>query len=677
MTKECALESVRLSPIQDVRVTGSDARGSYAWLVSLLLHLTLLIGFGLVTTSVSEPVASLLLLSSPPEQPLEIPKTPPEEFQVKLDPTIKVGAGSIANDEAAHSRALEIGEPTDIPNPDLEPFDHGQIEVRQVVTPVRGLELSTDHLIKGSAGFGVTGAEGAVDRITQEIVASLEERKTLVVWFFDQSASLIRQREVILHRFDRIYEELGVIEQSGSSRFTQHGDDALLTSIVAFGKDVTFPINKPTSIYREIKEAAHAIERDESGDEFVFTAIQNAIARVKKYRRKNEQGEPDRNVLFVVFSDEAGDDQQLLDQTTKMCVNLAIPVYVVGVPAPFGRVETVVKWVDPDPKYSQRPQRGRVTQGPESLLPERLRLSFSRTQDVNMRLDSGFGPFALTRLARETGGQYFSVHANREKNGYIRWKDVPAYSSHLQAFFDEDVMRHYRPVYVSAAEYKRFVKSSRMRTALVQAAVESQNSEIPAMVRPRTRFERRDEATLAKSLSDAQRTPASLEQTINHLIEVLKSGEPDREKEAIPRWQAGYDLAMGRALAARARTVGYNLMLAEVKRGKKFEKANSNTWILRPSEKVTVGTQIANDAAKAEEYLMRVVQDHKGTPWAYLAQIELGDPLGWEWTETYTAPPAPPANAVAAANAERNRPTPEDERRRMIERQKTRPVPKL
>jgi hypothetical protein len=675
-----ALDSVdRIAPIHEADFVdlGPDGRGSSAWLVSLLLHLSLLIVFSLLTTTVSQPVATLLLSSSLTDEPLEIPKTPAEEFQVQIDPAENIGANSLADDKAAVSRALEIGEPTDIATPDLKPFDYGELEFRQLVEPVRGLEMATDHLIKGSAGFGVTGAEGAVDRITQEILVSLEERKTLVVWFFDQSASLIRQREVILKRFDRIYEELGVIEKSGSSRFAKHDVDALLTLVVAFGKDVTFPIKKPTSNYSEIKKAVDSIARDDSGEELVFTAIQKSVTRVKQYRRDNERGEPDRNVLFVVFTDEAGDDQELLDQTTKMCVNLAIPVYIVGVPAPFGRVETEVKWVDPDPKYSQRPQKGRVTQGPESLLPERIRLSFSKSQDVNMQLDSGFGPFALTRLARESGGQYFAVHANRDDNGYIRWKDVPAYSSHLQAFFDEDVMRHYRPDYVSAEEYKREVNASNVRRALVTAALESQNEEIPAMVRPRTRFVKRDEAALANALSDAQRTPASLEQTITRLLAILKTGERDREKEAMPRWQAGFDLAIGRTLAANARTVGYNLMLAEVKRGKKFQNPKNNTWVLLPSKKVSVGTQIANDAAKAEEYLTRVVREHTGTPWAYLAQVELGDPLGWEWSETYTAPP-PSRNAIAAADAaNNNQPTPEDERRRMLERQKTRPVPKL
>jgi len=233
-------------------------------------------------------------------------------------------------------------------------------------------------------------------------------------------------------------------------------------------------------------------------------------------------------------------------------------------------------------------------------------------------------------------------------------------------------MRHYRPDYVSAADYERRVRSSKARLALVEAA---RQSSIVPMDRPRTRFVKRDEAALATALTEAQKQAASLEPTVNQLLNILKEGERDRDAEAVPRWQAGYDLAMGRVLAVKARTEGYNLMLAEAKRGKKFVNGKNNTWTLSPAKEVTVGSQVSNAAQKAEEYLTRVVTDHDGTPWAYLAKAELKEPFGWKWIESRTnLNPRP--NRVAGNN--QNPPTPEDERRRMLERRpKRRPVPKL
>ena len=102
---------------------------------------------------------------------------------------------------------------------------------------------------QGRGGRGHDGAEGAIDRITQEILLSLEQRPTLVVWLFDQSGSLQMQRASIDKRFDRIYEELGVVEASGNEAFKRHADKPLLTSVVAFGERVTFRIPSPRTIW--------------------------------------------------------------------------------------------------------------------------------------------------------------------------------------------------------------------------------------------------------------------------------------------------------------------------------------------------------------------------------------------------------------------------------------------
>ena len=90
-------------------------------------------------------------------------------------------------------------------------------------------------VVKGSVGNGTSSATGAVDRLTQEILFSLEERETTVVWVFDQSASLIQQRDEIVQRFERVYRELGMIDEQGHSAFKNKGESPLLTQVVAFG----------------------------------------------------------------------------------------------------------------------------------------------------------------------------------------------------------------------------------------------------------------------------------------------------------------------------------------------------------------------------------------------------------------------------------------------------------
>ena len=108
-----------------------------------------------------------------------------------------------------------------------------------------------------------------------------------------------------------------------------------------------------------------------------------------------------------------------------------MPVYVVGVPAPFGREDAFVKYVDPDPKFDQSAQWLPVHQGPESLLPERIKLNFAGEREDEERIDSGFGPYGLCRLTSETGGLYFTVHPNRKVGEKVPSWETAAYSSHL------------------------------------------------------------------------------------------------------------------------------------------------------------------------------------------------------------------------------------------------------
>ena len=107
--------------------------------------------------------------------------------------------------------------------------------------------------------------------------------------------------------------------------------------------------------------------------------------------------------------------------------------------------------------------------------------------------------------------------------------------------------------------------------------------------------------------------------------------------------------------------------------GLKFEDPKNNTWVLKPSDEVTTGSQYANLAKKARMYLERVANDHPGTPWAYLAERELKDPLSWAWTEEFTdLTPRPMGDAGG------NAPPPANDAARMLQKPPPkRPLPKL
>jgi len=153
-----------------------------------------------------------------------------------------------------------------------------------------------------------------------------------------------------------------------------------------------------------------------------------------------------------------------------------------------------------------------------------------------------------------------------------------------------------------------------------------------------------------------------LQPKLSRLYSILKQGELDREKEASPRWQAGYDLAIGRVVAASLRAKSYNELLALAKTKLEFKKEKSNTWVLKPSDDLsTTGSQNEKLAAKARGYLERIVDEHPETPWALLAKRELKTPLGWAWRESYTAPPKPRERNNNGNGMRRNRQPQENE----------------
>jgi hypothetical protein len=644
---------------------------SPAFIASLLVHLGILLILGFIPLVIRDNQISLTVSIPTPEEKVELKI--PEEFYFSENPAEEVGANSVNGEAVALSVAPTISEISAIPS-HMEmttPVDNAQIEINNMIEVATGLNYNANLAVKGAAGEGTTGAAGAIDRITHEILLSLEERKTLVVWLFDGTASLVPQRRAIHDRFQRIYEELGIIEAAGKGAFAKYDEKPLLSSVISFGTGVQLMTKKPTDNVEDLKKAVAEIKNDDSGTENVFSAVYEAAKLYAEYRyTSSDEAKPDRNVMLVVFTDEAGSDQTRMEDSIKMCRRWAMPVYVIGVPAPFGKRETMMKWVNPDPKFDQTAGWGVVEQGPESLRPERIKLGFSGSKETDDAMDSGFGPFALTRLCYETGGIYFAVHPNRDTRKAVSRNDTEAYSGYLKYFFDPEVMRRYRPDYLSLNEYDKRVSQNKARWALVSAA---SNPQLEQMENAKTKFVKSDEAKFAADLSDAQQAAARLDPKVNALYEPLRLGEADRDKETVLRWEAGYDLAMGRTMAVKVRTESYNAMLAAAKRGLKFKDPKNNTWILQPDDEISVGSQMAKMAERAKMYLERVAKEHAGTPWALLAERELKDPLGWKWTEDYTdLAPKPKNNAAAAAAA------PANDKRMMLAKPKPKaPVPKL
>lgn len=630
------------------------ARGGVpAWAVSLIVHVAVLLTLASLMLDPPSGVLQRVLVIEPRPPEEEEPAVPPADIVVSDQPSPTAGAASEAGAGVAQSLAAHLADIPSIPvDPPPELTSDVSLEPLEAIPTADQLDLSI--VVPGQVGVGVTGAAGAVDRLTAEIRSHLDQRPTVVCWLFDQSLSLQVQREEIANRLQTVFEELGATRQSLTK-------PALSNLVVGFGERVNLFTKTPTGEAEEVVQAIRSIPIDDSGAEMTFTAVIEAAARTRALRTAR----PRKNVMMIVFTDEVANDQQRVDEAVNVCRSLGIPVYVVGVPAPFGMREVQFKFVDPDPDFFQEPQWAQIEQGPESFYAEVVRIRSGRYADEAM--DSGFGPYALSRLCYETGGIYFCVHANRDHRGRVSDRETAAMSANLRYFFDPDVMRDYVPSYLSIGQLDQQIAASAAKRALVLAA---RGTELSPMEEPTMQFPRRNDGELAQLLGEAQKVAAKIEPKIDAVYATLLEGLRDRDQLDEKRWQAGFDLAMGRVLAIKVRTEAYNRMLAQAKGGMAFQREDSDTWELAPDEDISqVGSQLQKLAIEAHDYLQRVVREHPGTPWALLAEDELRIPLGYVWREIHTGINDPPP-AMEGNNG--GVPQLPDEQRRMLEPPKPR-----
>jgi hypothetical protein len=649
-----------------------DVKG---FVISFCVHAIFIVLLATAPIAMQPELLSVVIRS----EPMPVTET---NFDVTTDiafseaPSEEVGSNSVGDAASmALSSAPVLADISEIPTPEImQPQLNANVDLSLQIKEAVGL-VQSKNVVRGMTGVGTTGVDGAVDRITYEILRSIEERPTLVVWLFDASVSLQIRRKEISDRFDRIYKELGIVQDGlGKDKNSKPEDSPLLTSIISFGNKVDLLTKDPTNDLSEIRGAIDSIQVDTSGVELTFSALYLAADKYKEFRVPHGKNGPDRNVMMIMVTDERGADQQGLEKTIGMYTKYAIPVYILGTPAPFGREFTYIKYVDPDPNFDQTPQWGEVDQGPESMIPERVYIGDEETFVEEPVVDSGFGPYALSRLCYETGGIFFSIHPNRKVGQYVSDNEIEPFAARLVRFFDPDIMARYRPDYVSEVEYLKMVKSSPMRQALLQA---SQMGRVSAVTRGSQRFVKRDEASFANQLTELQQEPARLEPRLNEMCTLLGLGEKHRGRETSARWLASFDLSYAEALAAKVRTETYNLMLAKGKRGLVFEDPKNNTWVLHPSDEISVGSKFEKEAEQAKTLFRQVMEQHEGTPWALIAEREIRRPIGWSWKEAYTdlnpPPPTPPANNPPPPPP----PAAQDDQARMIAKPPMRGMPKL
>ncbi len=460
-----------------------------------------------------------------------------------------------------------------------------------------------------------------VTKLLEQIDASRREVPTLVAWVIDRSNSAANMVDGIRLQVQYYYDELAVehekVQQQDQAEIDQNN---LYTAIYTFGETVecTLPV---TPDLKKAKAAFSTIPIDNSGMEYSFAALKAAVDEAKKMRVEHGC-----EVFLVVVTDEAGDDQQIADEIRPDLSRYAMPLYVIGVNAPFGKRAILPEHVEAG--VNGQASQSLINQGPETRDLEQLLLAYPAAGLSMDTVDSGYGPFTWELLCRSSGGVFLGLKAPGYTSAMLSRPGSRPVA--LIGSYGGSIMSKYAPDYVSRAKYDEMIQANGAVKALLNVA---RMKNIPTLINYQVDFDGVDVTRLNQALSQAQLGAAQIEPGLNAAYNTLAAGESDREQLTKLRWQAGYDLAMGRILAAKSRVEGYNAMLAALKRGKSFENEGSTRWLLTPAEETEAGSAVKKIGERAVEYLERVKKVHSGTPWAQMAEMELQVPVGWKWME--------------------------------------------
>lgn len=236
-------------------------------------------------------------------------------------------------------------------------------------------------------------------------------------WVVDQSASMSDDREAIAAEIDAIFTQLPA-------------DKKIRMGIIGYEKSATV-LAKATTETDKTQKALRRIGVAKSGTENVAEAVRLAL----KALAGNKEG------AIVIVTDEEGDDLTDLAKLIDDVKAAHVRVCVLGREAVFGWEHAYEREPPPaKPKPFASPILVAVEAGPESAARETLQMSplccwqdagwgcrkslirpefepvkalLTETNPIGCDLafddavGSGFGPWALTQLAKKTGGEYF------------------------------------------------------------------------------------------------------------------------------------------------------------------------------------------------------------------------------------------------------------------------------
>lgn len=596
---------------------------------SMAFHLSVILILGLWVWQ-PEPVQEVqtflatMLDELVEELPVEI------ELEQDLDTATEVTSNvfdTTPSSAAAFGASTGVGQTPKLAEQILERSDMPEVEVGPLSLFLPDIARALQPVPDGTVGDPrqiVESYEEALDQITQELYWMLDQGNVLVVWCFDQSESMLDDREQIRQRISKIYNELGLTKVADGHK--------LRTSITSYGGSYLRHTPKDTDNAEEIRQAIQSVPIDKTGVENMCQAVGQAIV---DHRKKGWQ------LAVILVTDESGNRQnnlEFLERALADAKGARCRVYTLGREAAFGYPFLHITWQHPQ---TLRTHWLPVDRGPESAFVEQLQTDgFDRRYDA---LSSGFGPYEQTRLATETGAIFFmlpTVEANLVGGAEGKRR------------YALEALRRYRPDLRARAEVIADRDKYPLR-ALIWKVVNDLNPYEVDAARIPTSFSIQP----AEFVTQARSAQVKAKNYIVYLEaakKALEGGKRLREQEAEPRWQANYDLIYAQVVAYEARMYEYGVALEQFIAAPKQAPPPTpptmhTAWTITTRQE-TRTTESPRYIDLSRKKFYAVIEDHAGSPWAERAKWEIDRGFGIDVVPYYEPPYPEVGNPIPIPN---------------------------
>lgn len=628
-------KSAPAAPARGISSTASNQKHSIrqilktlpAWFLSLIIHALSLTLLMLATFATAPPMEKPKSFDASPYDT----KVAPEEVVHILadpsdDPTRALAAAASAGDLSRADRPSAtpvLSETGKFRRPE-------DLQVDVVIPRISSEFVSpvASKILEGEAGFkgdvqpaGEVGE--ALDQLSREILVRLGRQRVVVAWLFDESESMRDDQQAVLAKFDQVVGQLRErIDQTAASRAeaAAGADEAetepkkrsarreqrantepLRHAIIGFGEQFDL-MQDPTSDKSKISAAVNKLRVDTTGTENTMGAVGRTLQRYASLVSEDLQ------LIVVLVTDESADDYNLIEDVLAGCKRMRVPVFVIGRQAMFGTDRLQYRWVDPQTKDVYWTS---IRRGPESAAYETLQWDglHPRREDQ----PSGFAPYDLARLTKETGGRYFLLPT--AENERVRQREIA---------YNYSQIRELAPDYEGRQAYLARRNNSRLRSTM--ATIIDQTSGfglreefpinlddlVPAIVQAATQAQER--YTIVAGLEKRLRTL-----------------ERDRDRDPERRWQANYDLMLAQLVYSEVKITEYVALmqqwLAEIRAGKPPVPVNKPsqdrivTWTIgHGGQPIAPDKAVEKPRAEAKALLERVIASYPNTPWADLSR---------------------------------------------------------